>query len=60
MKIAVVMSTYNCPVSLRKAMLGYVAQQDPEFELLIADDGSDGRTAAVLKENCFCDANMIE
>ena len=58
MKIAVVMSTYNSPASLRKAMLGYVAQQDPNFELLIADDGSDGCTADLLKENCFSSLNL--
>lgn len=58
MKIAVIMSTYNSPVSLRKSMLGYVAQEDRDFELLIADDGSDGCTAEILKQSCFSSLNL--
>ena len=53
MKISVIMSTYNSPVSLRKSMLGYVAQEDRDFELLIADDGSDGCTAEILAKLFF-------
>ncbi|MDC0575032.1 glycosyltransferase [Pirellulaceae bacterium] len=58
MKIAVVLTTYNSPVSLRKSLLGYVAQDEPDFEILVADDGSDGRTGQVLKEDCFSSLNL--
>jgi glycosyltransferase involved in cell wall biosynthesis len=58
MNIAVVLSTYNSPVALRKSLLGYVAQDEPDFEILVADDGSDGRTEQVLKEDCFSSLNL--
>jgi glycosyltransferase involved in cell wall biosynthesis len=50
MKISVIVSTYNQPEWLRKVLHGYMCQSYANFELLIADDGSDDRTAAVLKE----------
>jgi glycosyltransferase involved in cell wall biosynthesis len=53
MKIAVVLSTYNSPFVLRMSLLGFVAQQEATFQILVADDGSDERTAEVLKEGCF-------
>ena len=53
MKIAVVLSTYNSPDVLRMSLLGFVAQEGHDFEVLVADDGSDERTAAVLQEECF-------
>lgn len=50
MEISVILSTYNQPEWLRKVLHGYMCQSYANFELLIADDGSDDRTAAVLKE----------
>jgi glycosyltransferase involved in cell wall biosynthesis len=50
MKISVVISTYNQPEWLCKVLHGYMCQSYADFELIIADDGSDDRTAAVLKE----------
>ena len=52
-KTAVIITTYNSPVALHKTLLGYLAQQDADFELVIADDGSDDRTEAVLEEPTF-------
>lgn len=40
MKLAVVISTYNSPVWLEKVLWGYRQQTHPDFELIIADDGS--------------------
>lgn len=46
---AVIITTYNNPIALRKTLLGLVAQQAcVPFEVIIADDGSDHRTRAVL------------
>ena len=46
MRISVILSTYNAPQWLEKAIWGYACQSHRDFELLIADDGSTGETAA--------------
>ena len=48
MKLSVIISTYNQPAWLEKALLGYLHQTLKDFELLIADDGSDERTTEVF------------
>ncbi len=53
MKTAVVISTYNNPEPLRKTLLGFLAQTDTDFTVLIADDGSDDRVREVLAEPVF-------
>ena len=50
MKISVVMSTYNQPEWLAKALCGYLYQSFQDFEILIADDGSDERTVKVIED----------
>ena len=42
MKISVIISTYNSPEWLEKVLWGYSVQKHPDFEILIADDGSGG------------------
>jgi glycosyltransferase involved in cell wall biosynthesis len=49
MKLSVVVSTYNQPEWLEKVLHGYLRQTHREFEILIADDGSDDRTTAVIE-----------
>jgi glycosyltransferase involved in cell wall biosynthesis len=48
MKQSVVISTYNQPAWLNKVLHGYMHQTFTDFEVLIADDGSDERTAEVI------------
>jgi glycosyltransferase involved in cell wall biosynthesis len=48
MRLSVVVTTYNQPDWLEKVLWGYTVQDFRDFELLIADDGSDARTASVL------------
>jgi glycosyltransferase involved in cell wall biosynthesis len=50
MKISVILSTYNNPRSLQKCLVGYGCQTWPDFELLIADDGSGDETRAVIAD----------
>lgn len=45
--VAVIVSTYNAYEYLAKVLDGYLAQSRPADELIIADDGSDHRTAEV-------------
>jgi len=48
MKQSVIVSTYNQPVWLNKVLHGYLNQTFTDFELLIADDGSDQRTNEII------------
>jgi glycosyltransferase involved in cell wall biosynthesis len=48
MNISVIITTYNQPRWLNLVLLGYVCQEDRDFEIVVADDGSDERTAAVI------------
>lgn len=44
MFVSVILSTYNSPDWLTKVVLGYSAQTHRDFEIVIADDGSDANT----------------
>src|SRR5262245_45811163 len=48
MRLSVILSTYNQPAWLEKVILGYAAQTHQDFELVIADDGSDDATHRVI------------
>lgn len=48
-ELSIILSTYNQPLWLEKALAGYAAQGMRGFELVIADDGSDARTRDVLE-----------
>lgn len=39
--LTVIVSSYNQPNALRLALAGFAAQNDVDFELIVADDGSD-------------------
>ena len=49
MKTAVIVPTYNRPDALEAVLAGYAAQTDPDFELIVADDGSRAETAEVVQ-----------
>ena len=48
-RIGIVMATYNQPSQLAKSLLSYTLQSDSNFDVILADDGSDDRTAAVVE-----------
>jgi Glycosyltransferases involved in cell wall biogenesis len=48
MRASVIVTTYNQPAQLEKVMWGYASQRGPEFELVIADDGSGLATAETI------------
>ncbi len=48
MRLSVILSTYNQPDWLQKTVWGYSAQSDHNFELIVADDGSNDSTAEVI------------
>jgi glycosyltransferase involved in cell wall biosynthesis len=50
MRVAVILSTFDQPEHLRRALAGYRRQQRPPDELLVADDGSGEATRAVIRE----------
>ena len=47
-RISVIITTYNAPEELWLVLLGYEQQTSRDFEILIADDGSDERTQQVI------------
>lgn len=49
MKTAVIVTTYNRPDALAAVLAGFEAQRDPDFELVVADDGSTVDTAQVVR-----------
>src|SRR5262245_38605268 len=49
MRLSVILSTYNQPKWLEKAIWGYATQSHRDFELLIADDGSKDETREVVQ-----------
>jgi glycosyltransferase involved in cell wall biosynthesis len=49
MKLAVIVTTYNRPDALAAVLDGYLAQNDRDFELIVADDGSTPETAAIVQ-----------
>jgi glycosyltransferase involved in cell wall biosynthesis len=48
MRVSVVVTTYNQPEWLEKVLWGFDAQTFRDFELLVADDGSDAPTRDLL------------
>jgi glycosyltransferase involved in cell wall biosynthesis len=58
MRLSVIFTTYNQPAWLEKVLWGFEAQTFRDFEIVIADDGSDAPTnvvfiAATLRESLF-------
>jgi glycosyltransferase involved in cell wall biosynthesis len=49
MRIAVIPATYNRPDALAALLEGYLAQDYPDFEIVIADDGSGPDTRQVIE-----------
>ena len=47
--ISVVISTYNAPEFLAVSLSSFQGQTDRGFEIVVADDGSDARTLAVIE-----------
>jgi len=47
-RASVILATYNQPRLLDLALLGYSSQTTRDFEIVIADDGSNGETADVI------------
>ena len=49
MRTAVIVTTYNRPDALAAVLEGYLAQENHDFELLIADDGSTDNTRKLIE-----------
>lgn len=48
MKTALIVTTYNRPDALGAVLEGYCRQSDQDFELVVADDGSEEDTAEIV------------
>lgn len=49
-RISVIVSTYNWPEALRAVLYGLTYQTDRNFEVIVAEDGTDARTRAVVDD----------
>lgn len=49
-KISVIFTTYNSPKWLEKVLWGFHYQSDKDFEVIIADDGSNADTRALIEQ----------
>jgi glycosyltransferase involved in cell wall biosynthesis len=49
LRTAVILSTYNAPDRLAPTLTGYAAQRNAEFEIVVADDGSNDVTREVIE-----------
>jgi glycosyltransferase involved in cell wall biosynthesis len=49
MKLSVILSTYNSPEWLKKVLWGYLSQTEIDFEIVIADDGSNDDTGQLIQ-----------
>jgi glycosyltransferase involved in cell wall biosynthesis len=49
-KIDVILSTYNWPEALERTLYGFTQQTLKDFRIIIADDGSNEATAALIKK----------
>lgn len=49
MRVSVIISTYNSPEWLSHVLWAYVGQTCPDFELIVADDGSTFETALAIQ-----------
>jgi glycosyltransferase involved in cell wall biosynthesis len=48
MKLSVIITTYNSEEWLQKVLVGYSVQTEQDFEVVIADDGSNEKTKAII------------
>ena len=57
LKVSVIITTYNRPELLRKAIQSVLDQDFKDFELIVVDDGSDAETEKAVKN--FNDSRII-
>lgn len=50
LEVSVIISTYNQPEWLRKVLIGYCCQRFSNFEIIVADDGSNDETVALIND----------
>lgn len=50
MKVSIIISTYNAELWLQKVLVGYSVQSEQDFEIVIADDGSNNLTKKLLED----------
>jgi glycosyltransferase involved in cell wall biosynthesis len=50
MKLAIIPATFNRPAALAALLEGYLAQNYPDFEIIVADDGSGPATREVIEQ----------
>ena len=59
LEITVIVSTYNRPDALDLVLCALGEQDYPDFEVIIADDGSDETTAALVRQHEICRRRVV-
>ncbi len=59
MKISVLMGIYNCESTLAEAIDSILAQTEPDFELILCDDGSSDGTYALAEQYAARDSRIV-
>ena len=49
MLISVIITTYNSPDFLKKCLKSFLTQDDKNFEIVVADDGSSPSTKEIVE-----------
>ena len=57
--ITVIVSTYNRPDALDLVLCALVEQDYPDFEIIIADDGSDETTEALIRQHAISQRRIV-
>jgi glycosyltransferase involved in cell wall biosynthesis len=60
MKISVIVATYNRPDALNVVLQSLECQTDNNFEIIIADDGSDDETRSLIERHIQKTKNLIK
>ena len=58
-KATVIVSTYNQPRHLHRCLVSLEQQSSPDFEVIVADDGSTGETRRVIEQYARSSARQV-
>lgn len=57
-KHSIIINSYNRPVFIKEALASVSAQTNPDFEAIVADDGSNQETIAVIQKSAAIDPRI--